>query len=220
MGIGGGTGVGGTAQPPQIRESETTAFVEGMKKFIAMVPGDTLEVIPFTQREYEEVFKYRSEPDRPLLHPLLNLRFANVPEFVEEETWQPIYDDLVKNLPTDIKNWFAEEMEKPLDQRDIVAVVLNQLLEITAKGIGWLMTVTQPVPPNSPAEAYMQINAALPYFALEAILFQAQEVLDHAKEQIALIGPNDPNFNALTNLINEMTSIITELNDLKKEIEG
>jgi len=32
MGISGGTGVGGSAQPPQIRESETTAFTETMKK--------------------------------------------------------------------------------------------------------------------------------------------------------------------------------------------
>ena len=65
--VGGAPGLGGgPTQPPSIKESEAQAFVEVTKKYVmAMVYDSMAEVIPFTQREYDEVFKYRAESDRP-----------------------------------------------------------------------------------------------------------------------------------------------------------
>lgn len=220
MGIS-GTGVGGTAQPPQIRESETQA-VELMKKnVLAMLPPDTLEVIPFTQREYDEVFKYKSEADRPMILPLLYLRFAITEEVkTKEDAWQTIYEALVRAMPESLQKWLKEEMEKPFAGRDPNWVVVNNLLTASAKTAAWLEAAAAPMAPDSPAEANYLLNITLPFVAMRALIGQSESVLARAESWLGEVGPNYPHYDILHNTLDQMSGWIDTLNVLRQEVEN
>lgn len=218
MGIGGGAGVGGGAQPPQIRESETTAFVETAKKNVAMVHGDTLEVIPFTQAEYDQRFKYRSEPDRPTLHPLLHLRHGSLPELVGEEVALPLYEEFISLLPAEMSEELLRQNRLPFRERDPNFVALDQLLTATARAIVWLNGVTGPVEAGSPEEISNAWNLALPVIALRAGISQAESVCNTARLRLAEIGPNDPSYDSLVYVVGEFIALLPELQALFREI--
>ena len=218
MGIG-GTGIGGTSQPPQIRESETTAFTEIMKKnILAMLPPDSLEVIPFTQRSYDEAFKYKSEAGKPSLHPLLSLR-AGLPETIEEEVWQPVYQSLVDSLPQDVKEQLEQEGLKPFGDRDPGFVAFNSLLILISKGVGWLESVTQPVAPSSQDELNFLQNLALPYVALNAVVDQSQSLLSDAQSYLDNVGPNYPQYDTVANYLGQIKDDVAELNAQKELLQ-
>lgn len=220
MGVGAGTGVGGTAQPPQIRETETQAFVENMKKnVLAMLPPDTLEVIPFSQAEYDTQFKYRTEADRPMILPLLHLRMTQAPEYIEEETWQPIYNELVKILPPGLRRRLHVEMLKPFLDRDPGFVALNQMLTEAAKTVAWLEKATQPIEPNSPAEAYALLNAALPFVALRGCISQAETILEVSEAWLHAMGPNYRDHDIIMSFLTKVNESLREINELRKEAE-
>lgn len=219
MGIG-GTGVGGTSQPPQIRESETTAFTETMKKnVLAMLPADSLEVIPFTQRSYEEFFKYKSESGRPSLHSLLSLRTGSFPESIKDEVWQPIYQSLLNSLPPEIKEQLEQEMLKPFGERDPVFVELNSLLILVSKWIGWVEAGIQPIVPDSADERAYLLNLALPYIALRGVVNQTESVLEDAQSYLDALGPNYSQYDTVTSYISQIKNDLSELNALRELLE-
>ncbi|MGA8164351.1 MAG: hypothetical protein WB791_04910 [Waddliaceae bacterium] len=220
MGIGGGTGVGGGVQPPQIRDSETTAFTETTRKnVLGMIPSDTLEIIPFTQGEYDQVFKYRSEPDRPTLHPLLHLRHGTLPESADDNAWQPFYRGFVDMLPDEIRTQLLEQNQLPFAERDPGFAALDQLLIFSAIAVMWLIGVTGPVEAGSPEEINNALNLTLPYIVLGAIIAQAEIILNAAQIWLEQIGPNDPNYDSLVHVVGELTTLTAELSALWHEME-
>lgn len=221
MGIGGGTGVGGGVQQPQIEESKAQAFVEVMKKnILAMLPPDTLEVIPFSQRAYDETFKYKTEAGKPMLHPLLFLRTSDFPELIKEEIWKPTYQQLINLLPDDIRGWLYNEMEKPLEQRDVDAQSFNELLMFTAKTLCWLGEASKPIKPNSPEEAFYLVNLALPYIALRTGIKNTEDIIKMSVTFLEAIGPNHPSYDTFKHYLSQLGSLTDELNALRKELEG
>jgi len=220
MGIGGGTGVGGSAQQPQIRESETTAFTETMKKnVLAMLPADTVEVVPFSQRTYDELFKYRSEPGKPSLHPLLGLRSAGVSKEVKEEGWQENYESLLQHLPTDIKQQLEQENLKLVKERDPDFSELNALLVLVAKMEVWLEAALQPPAANSGAEKDLMHNIALPYIALRGADAQSGEIFKSIETALQAIGPNDPRFEGVNHVLTEVQGDLKALHAQRGQLE-
>lgn len=219
MGVGSGTGVGGSPQPPQIREFQTTAFVENMKKTVlAMLPADTYEVIPWTQREQDEVFKYRSEAGRPMLHPLMFLRASLNPE-IEERIWQPYYEALLDTFPSHIKERMTYEMTLPFAQRDTDYVVLNYVLSTTAKAIDWLLKTAHPIEPESGDATLFMLNMALPYVAMRGALAQTETILLAVAQWIQNEGANHIGYDKITAHLKELNTTIAEFNVLRGLIE-
>lgn len=215
----GGTGVGGSPVPPGIYESQTSAFNEAMKNIIGMLPFDNSVIIPFTQQDFDEVFHYRSEPGRPMLHPLLYLRTSEEMETVEDELFHPIYQELLESLPPEIGEWLTFEMRQPFAERDPDAVALHHTLSATASAIGWLSVVTQPIEANSPAATYLMLNMTLPFVALNGALGQADFVLRQAMSYLNDQGPNYQHYDTYSSSFSDIQSSITEALALQREIE-
>jgi hypothetical protein len=217
-----GIGGGGPTQPINIRETESQAFVEVTKKYVLSMVLDTLaEVIPFTQREYDEVFKYRSESDKPTLHALLFLRLgAPEPYIITEERWHPVYQELFDSLPDHVKDWMAFEMNKSFTDRDPSYVLVNNLLTMTAKALAWLAIANQPIQPNSPAEQNYLDNVALPYIALRSIVNQTETVLHTAQSWLSSVGANYPAYDSLINYLSQVGTSLRKLETLRAEIES
>ena len=100
--VGGAPGLGGgPTQPPTQYETETQAYNEVTKKYVLGMVWDSIkEAIPFTQQEYDEVFQYKAEAERPTLHPLLHLRGSELESLtIDDETWKPAFQELFESLP-------------------------------------------------------------------------------------------------------------------------
>ncbi len=208
-----GSGVGGSPQPPQIRESETTAFTEVNKALLALVPADTYEVRPFFERSDHELFKYKAESGHPTLHPLLFLR-AGAAEDLPDGSWKAAYDELLDFLPPDVKARLTWELQQPAANRDADYTALNEVLTMVAKGLGWLETVSRPTDPSSPAAALRVMNSALPYVAAEAGIRQAAVVFNAVN-----ISTNDPHYEVVTRCLTEGKSTVEDFSALLNEIK-
>lgn len=215
----GGTGLGGSPVPPQIRETETTAFNENMKEMIGMLPFGSSEIISWAELGKDEAFEYKTESGRPMLHPLLFLRTAPEMDTVDDELWKPIYDDLLDHLPPEIKEWLESELKLPFTDRDPDSVTTNHVLTFTAKAIGWLAVVNQPLEPNSPAAAYQIINSALPYIALQGIINQTEFAVESASTWLEDVGANHSHFDFYSSSISDISESVIELMTLNRETE-
>lgn len=215
-----GAGLGGGNQPPLIRDSETTAFVEVMKKnVLAMLPADTMEVIPFTQRTFDELFKYRSEPGKPSLHALLNARTAGAFQDVPKEQWEPAYQSLLNKLPPEIQEGLEQEALKPMSERSPEYSELNSFLMFIAKGLGWLESALQPIAPNSGAEKDFMLNLILPYVALRGVLDQTNGIFADIQARLDEVGPNEPGYDTVVSNLSQVQQDVAELNQLRKSLE-
>lgn len=215
----GGTGVGGSPVPPGIYESQTSAFNEVMKDVIGMLPFDTSVIIPFTQQEYDTVFHYRSEPGKPSLHPLLFLRTSSEYERTEEDTFNPIYQELLNHLPPDMAEWLSSQMQQPFAERDPDAVALHHTLSTAASALGWLAVVTAPIAPNNAKAANLLRNIALPYVAFGEALGQVQFIVGKAFGFLDQAGPNNRYFDFFNNSLTEIQNEIVEAMAAQREIE-
>lgn len=221
--VGGAPGMGGGPNlPPTIRETDTQAINEVTKKYVMSMMLDTLkEVIPFTQLEQDEVFQYKAEADRPTLHPLMHLRLSGVePYVIEEESWQPVYQELFEALPEDIQEWISWEMDLPSADRDPEFVLVNNLLTATAKTLGWISHATQPIQVNSPAEQNYMLNVALPYVALRSVAVETEAILNTAHSWLDSVGANYPHHDSLMNYLTETEEALNTLETLKDLVEG
>ncbi len=215
----GGTGLGGSPVPPQIRETETSAFNENMKDLLGMLPFGSSEIISWAELGKDEVFQYKTESGRPMLHPLLFLRTAPDMDSVDDEVWQPIYDDLLDHLPPEIKEWLEAELQLPFADRDLDSVALNHVLTFTAKAIGWLTVVNQPIEPNSPAATYQAISTVLPYVAMQSMINQTEFALETASAWLEDVGANHIHFDFYSSSLSDISDSIIELMALHREVE-
>jgi len=219
--VGGAPGLGGgPTQPPTAWEAESQAFVEVTKKYVMGMTRDSMaEVVPFTQTEYDEVFKYKAESGRPTLHPLLFLRAGAAGGYeLEEQNWQEHYQELLNELPANVKRLIEQEMNKPFQERDPDFVIVNSILKTTAMAIDWLATVTEPIQPNTRAEQNYFKSVALPFLALNAVSEQSEAVVDSAQAWLNLIGANHPHHDALHGLLADTKTALTALKNVRQRI--
>lgn len=209
---------GGPSLPPTAWETQTQGINEVKKNEVLALVLDTMaEVIPFTKREYDELFKYKAESDRPTLHPLMFLRTSGLEPFrIPEDTWQPIFQELLDSLPDNVKGWLEWEMAKPFENRDPGYVMLYNVIAAIAKGIDWIDRANPPIRPNSPEAIDYINNTALPYFALNQALSQGQAVLDASQLWLSLAGPNYPHYDALSHILDQAGQLLDLLREVRR----
>ena len=213
-----GPGGHGSGTTPLQRDVETSAFVEGNKRSLAMVREDTFEINVFTQLTDDGKYKYTATPGKPTLHPLLHLRISREPIPVEDERLMEIYDKILDTLPGIIRKKLYLELDKPFAERDPSYVALNNLIVLVAKGMVQLEIVSRPMEPNSAAETFYKLNLALPYIAMRAVIFHGQNILTEAEQFLTSVGHEHLQFDILSNYVKELKASYEELKAIQEAI--
>lgn len=181
---------------------ETTAFVQTTKAEINIVPQETYEILPFIKQEEKDV--YKSAPKDPLLKPMAHDRMGELGQAASGNTSIPIYEELVKSLPSIIKDQLASENNKPLLSRNPNYVVLNEALSTTAKFIDWAESAAVPPAPGTPATIQNRMNQLLPQVALKSGI----ETTANALQSLTSFSARN----------DEVSSAIKQLNDLVSQL--
>jgi hypothetical protein len=176
MTVTGGTGVGGTAQPPGIIEREATAFTVNMQATLGIVP-DSLEV-PVGKLDPQTRFKYDTTAARPSLRPIETLRMG-AELAVEDSSFKKYLEEFIALLsPSD-----QEGIEKKRPQH----VILEALLEIAAKAFTQIDVIKEERVSDIQAESLIA----------KETLKQREEVKRLTEELLPVLGANDPHYDAL-----------------------
>lgn len=214
-GSGSGGNIGGPQQPLQ-RELETTAWTDVNKMLLAIVK-DSID-LSFTEMG-GNVKRHHTEPGRPTLHPMLNLRTASGGITEEDQSWLPHYEELLDLLPADLKEQLAEDQALPFESRHPLLVCLDNLLKALAKAAAWLEVAISPVDVASLAAARTRLNLALPFMMLKTSMTMGDTILAEARNFLTSVGPNHPQFDRLNNVISQLDEALEELRGIYGEME-
>ncbi len=204
---------------PTPRSIEQTAREQVSREILSILPAGSFKIIPFTQANFQQTWKYDTSASKPTLHPLLRLRLSKVAEFVEEEVWPVRYDELIERLPPAVKARLIFQNSKPFAERDIDYVILNNLIIFFAQTLDWIERASQSAPPDSPAEVYNNMNMVLPYIALEAIITKTETTIKEIAEYLENLGANYQHFDSLTNLVREFRVVHQNLKHIQEDLK-
>jgi hypothetical protein len=222
MGIGAGSGIAGSAVPPQIRDSETTAFVETHKAQLAIVPADSYQVVPFTQQDAHMFYRYDAKSSDPMImSPPLQMRMASAEAEGEDLGWVPIYDSLMSTLSSELRELLSAEDDKPFTMRNAKLVAFNNLLVASSKFLNWVETVSVPPVPNSPAAVKNELYAYVPEIAKQGVIENMGNVLSGVQSQLGELGANFVSYDQIQNLSSQLNQLLPLFGTLnKKEAAG
>lgn len=218
MGIGTGTGVGGSAVPPQIHESQTTAFVETNKIALAITPADTYEVVPFTQQDSHMFRRYDTKASTPLLSEhLMQMRMSTIERALADKDWIPAYDELLANLPTGVRELLILENDKSFLSRDFKFVALNNLLMATAKFISWIESSTISPSPNTTAAIRNGINMNFSNIALHGAVSSFGSISTILQSQLHELGSNFIGHDHIIHVLSQLDKLLPVFDHLSKK---
>ncbi|MCE5319042.1 MAG: hypothetical protein LLG04_16980 [Parachlamydia sp.] len=215
------TGQGGTMGGPSAplqRELETSAWTQVNKAALGIVP-DSLE-ISFTNLG-GQLWKYQSDSSRPSLQsPGSTVRTSQAQgEATEDESWKPIFDELVGKLPDEVKDEFQKDLARPFERRSQNFAQLENTLTLTAKGLSWLEGAQKPVDPESPAMDRLKQNRAMPGRALKGTVAHSKSIIGGANAFLTRVGPNHANHDALHNFAEQAATMQDDLNNLLESLK-
>lgn len=213
-----GSGVGGNIGGPQQyspAEIENTAATLNLRAAVGMLP-DTLQV-PFSQLG-GNVWKYQSDASKPALPALGLSRTAVGSEETEDQSWKPIFDDLIKRLPPSLKARFLAEAGKPFEVRNPNFMQLGNALTLLAKTMIAFEYVNRPLNPQSADFERMQQNLALPGKALRGAAGHSKSILHGATAFLNKMGPNLPDHDSLRNFAQQGEEVQKQLEELYNQL--
>lgn len=215
---GGGFGPGnvGAGITPQQREWEATAWTEINKTLSGIIRDDIRQTVPFTQINPEQTWKYDTRENNPVLHPLRQMRVDKGSTMPPQEAWKERFEQLMDLLPGDIKSRLTDELQKPLANRLIEFTILNNAMILLAKALAWIESGG--VDSVDRTERERQINSALPLIGLAGGVQLGERVVENIEEYILSIGPNDPDYDFFSNVIEEARKGLEELRDLAEAV--
>lgn len=215
MGI--STGVGGNIGGPiQPRPEEITASAWTLVNKAAL--GIVLDTIEIPLSQISPGWKYRSsESDKPFLYPPLDIPLAVLGQQVPNTALQEILEALVLSLPSNVSQALTLNQNYPFSGQLPSLVSLADVLTFAALSLAWLETqaTVNLDPAVVEAESLIMtraaINAALPAIALEGMALLSQTVNSGVADALALMGPNDPQFDSLLNFSQQLAAVSTVL---------
>lgn len=190
------SGVGddlGSTPYPSIREQETTAFVQVNRERLGIIQ-DSLEVV-FTQFG-GNIWKYETSADNPVLAPLVTVRGSQSKDSDQEGMWQAWFDNLLEQVPRDTKIKYLRDLQLPPENRNPAYGALGNALTGIAKFLTWMET-TQP-DNLTPAAQVDPKN----------FVVASQSLFLSMKSHLEDLGPNDPDYDRLTNVITQAETLL------------
>lgn len=197
-----------------------TAWAEVNKNALGIV-RDTIDqsftiLNPRYSLGYIGGFGYKATSSRPMLdHNLETVRTteASMKSPLEGE-WRASYDELVKQLPADLRQRFLEQMSTPLEFRYYTFAVLDNILTATARALNGLETVTRPVDPESLQQARTNLNMLLPFVSLRNSLQVGIEIGRTIQAYVESQGANYRDFDAFNNALKTMHGSLGLVNQM------
>lgn len=209
--------VGAGQQQPMQRDIETSAWAEAAKVIAGLISPDQMR--SFVETNPQTTWKYSTEAGKPDLDHILTTIRMNLESLEGEETeWQALYREFIAMLPEAIQAELEYQMTLPLNEQRMEYIILNRIAVFFAMYMSWLTRVTAPKNPNSPEVRGSEINAGLPLLAMAGGISQADEIATQAREYLSVVGPNDPNYDAMSNALAEYESIHDEIRSLAQAI--
>lgn len=214
-----GTGGSSGLQPTPSQVDLLTAAAETMKAGLGMKPDSIeqtfTEINPRYQSNLFGGFGYKASQDQPVLDHKLETSYGltTLPS-IADESWQPVYSQLMSSLPPDIKQRLEKENRQPLDQRSPAYAVLDNLLQTTAKIMVAVDTLSQPMAPDGLEAARTNLNLLTPIAALKGTLALSDELSHSIQQFLADIGPNARDFDAFTGQMDQLKSALKLLSNV------
>lgn len=201
----------GTGTPGGIPEysllSDQTASASVLRTAMGIVKN--LDTVSFTDVDKKALWKYDTSSSKPTLHPLEHVRVEIAPSRIDE-SWREIYQDLINNLPDDVKYAFKNSKSMPEETKRTL-IVLGKLLEGTAKALNWIQNSINALDPSNPAagpgseiEARRAFNNGLVHFVIRGIIKDSYETFQAFKNELLNVDRNDPHFDQMTGILNQI----------------
>lgn len=184
-----------------------SAAIENAKANLKMAT-DTIDLNVF---DLKETYKYNTTAGKPTLAPTGAVRIGGGLSDAADQKWLAAYEKLVESVRSDMKSVLSLAMELPLSQRGARIVVLDNLLQATAKAMVALSAATAPFDDDEMAALHADINLAGPYIALASAIRQDREILKEARTFLEEAGPNISSFNDLVFYLGEYNAISKEI---------
>lgn len=200
------TSSSGAYVPPTIEESERTATKANIAINLNVQYGvDSVDTNHQTKVTEDEL-KYQSQASRPLLPPVHQMRTSGPQlETKPDESWKGIHDDLVEELPDDLKSFFLEQMQLKPSERHPSIEALNQAMIDAAKFIAALQAGAVPIAQGTAAEAQMNVNYHLPFIAKEGLIKAGGEAIKNLEDALNDVGANHPQFDTTRLSLDKLT---------------
>ncbi len=198
------TGTGGTIGGPPTplpNELDATAARQNMAIMLGITPESVIR--PFEDLGLDATWKYKSSAGNPTIAMLTRVRTAGAP-LESDKSWTAQFEILFKMLPVEVQARLISESKLPADERNAAYSALDGTLGATAFALAWLDAIANPLEPTALATSQLAQYAALPALAREQLVEQGVLILGALQNNLAAIGPNDPNFDALSGLSNRM----------------
>lgn len=172
--------------------------------------------VVFTQ--WSPVQRERTEPGRPTLMPMIQVRVALGVGAEVAEGIAPFLQEILAFLPPDIQSRLLAEQKLPLEKRDPAYLALENVLISVAYGAGWAYAMSNPAAVTADAIQHTQLNMALPFQSLKGLTEYAGSVIEGADRWLQDVGPNHPAYDNVLDFTNELKDIYGELKDLTTEL--
>lgn len=208
-----GGAIGG---PPSqtIEESTLTGAYRVQQQSLGLQPTDTHEVQPFSDLSKQTAWKYSSNASNPNLPPLNTFRMLKR-EAEEGIIWSEEFKRLLEELPEDTRNRYFEESK--LAVRDPAFADLDAALGMASVFLAWLANASKPEESGSIAETNNLQYAAIPNIMKQEIILLGNSVVSASQAFLDSVGHNNPNFDALSNIVKNMSAALKELDTQNKE---
>jgi hypothetical protein len=190
-----------------------------LNKADAGIGKDQIEL--WLQSRAHEPKRERSLATNPTLEfSLWNIRAGTREIFGDTEAFEAAYENVVGMLPDDIKEELAQQLAKPLRDRDPDFIALNDALVSTAKEMEWANRASQPFDVNNAGTSGTEKNMELTDKALEGVFTQVGEFSTIRNELLPVLDANDnvsKNLALLQDSIGTLQNILTNRANGKNE---
>lgn len=160
---------------------------------------DSLEV-PFV--EQTSVHANEAEAGRPSLPPLFRARFVDDRQV--EDLSRDYYQALRESLPALLKEKLENDEEKLFEDRDPNLVALDTSLKFEANLLALADTILIPNADNEKVLLGAQQYLALPEIVQKELLTYGSTVTRFLDHYLSTIGRNDPSYEILVNVSNQI----------------
>ncbi len=210
LGTDGSSRTGGPQVPlPEDTQKNSATLTANQQLLIGDTMNNPIALALMINTDDTKRGHFQSQSNSPSLSaPRTHTRVDISPDAPPDESWMQRYQQLIQTLPDDAKGRLLAENDRPFDQRSFLYTGLDNLLRLAAKVLVTLDTISQPIAPGSAAADRYNLYTLLPYIGMVGASQNGQEMVNNLNNLLGTVGPNNPNYDALTAALNQFVALL------------